>query len=79
LNGKKYSLVHTHGQTALPPGVATAVDLQMESSPAKALSMALNLATNRSLRFNITGQVTCSTPYGWVFIPLDLEEGLFGE
>jgi hypothetical protein len=79
LNGKKYALVHTRGQTDLPPGVATTVDLRMENSPGKTLSMALNLATNRSPRFNITGQVTCSTPYGWVFIPLDLEEGLFGE
>jgi len=79
LNGKKYSLVHTKGETALPAGVATPVDLQMETTPGKALSMALNLATNRNLRFNITGQVTCNTQYGWIFIPLDLEEGLYGE
>jgi len=79
LNGKKYSLVHTHGETELSSGVATPVDLQMETSPGKALSMALNLATNRSLRFNLTGMVTCNTQYGWVFIPLDLEEALYGE
>ena len=79
LNGKKYSLVHTHGETALPPGVATPVDLQMETSPGKALSMALNLAMNRNLRFNLTGTVTCQTQYGWIYIPLNLEEALYGE
>jgi hypothetical protein len=79
LNGKKYSLVHTKGETALQPGVATPVDLQMETSPGKALSMALNVVTNRSLRFNLTGQVTCTTDYGSIFIPMDLEEALYGE
>jgi len=78
LNAKKYSLVHTKGETVLQPGVVTPVDLQMETTPGKALSMALNLATNRNLRFNLTGQVTCKTQYGWIFIPLDLEEALYG-
>ncbi len=79
LNSKRYSLVHTKGETVLQPGVASPVDLQMETTPGKALSMALNLATNRNLRFNITGQVTCNTQYGWIFIPLDLEEALYGD
>lgn len=79
LNGKKYSMVHTHGPTDLQPGASTPVDLQMETSPGKALSMALNLAANRNLRFNLTGQVTFTTQYGWIFIPLDLEEALYGE
>ena len=79
LNEQKYSMVHTHGQTELPSRVATPVDLQMENSPGKALSMALNLAADRTLRFNLTGQITCSTPYGWIFVPLDLEEALYGD
>jgi len=79
LNGKKYSMVHTHGQTDLQPGIATPVDLQMETSPGKALSMALNLAVNRSLRWNLTGQVTCQTQYGWIYMPLDVEEALYGD
>jgi hypothetical protein len=58
----------------MKPGDSTPVALQMENSPGKALSMVLNLASNRDLRFNITGSVTCKTPYGWIFIPLDLEE-----
>ena len=49
----------------------------MENSPGKTLSMALNLASNRDLRFNLTGTVTFKTPYGWIFIPLNVEEGLF--
>jgi len=79
LNGKKYSMVHTHGQTDLPPGAVTPVDLQMETSPGKVLGMALNLAANRSVHWNLTGQVTCSTQYGWIYIPLDLEEALYGD
>jgi LEA14-like dessication related protein len=74
LNGKKYSLLQTQGAVEMKPGDTTPVSLQMENSPGKALSMALNLASNRDLRFNITGSVTCKTPYGWIFIPLDLEE-----
>jgi hypothetical protein len=76
LNGKRYSLLHTRGATEMKPGETVPVALQMETSPGKALSMALNLASNRDLRFNITGSVTCKTPYGWILIPLNLEEAL---
>jgi hypothetical protein len=76
LNGKKYSLLHTRGAIELKQGEASPVVLRMENSPGKTLSMALNLAANKSVRFNITGQVTFKTPYGWIFIPLDLEETL---
>lgn len=75
LNGKRYSLLHTHGATELKPGETAPVVLRMETSPGKALSMALNLATNRDLRFNITGLVTFKTPYGWIYIPMDLQRG----
>jgi hypothetical protein len=76
LNGKKYSMLHTRGAVELKPGDTAPVVLQMENSPGKTLSMALNLASNRTLRFNLTGTITCKTPYGWIFIPLNLEEGL---
>jgi hypothetical protein len=78
LNGKKYSLLHTRGAVEMKPGDSTPVALQMETSPGKALSMALNLASNPDVRFNITGSVTCKTPYGWILIPLNLEEALYG-
>ncbi len=76
INQKKYSLLHTHGATDFQPGETKPVALQMENSPGKALLMALNLASNPHPSFNITGTVTFSTPYGWIFIPLDLEETL---
>jgi hypothetical protein len=76
LNGKKYSLLHTRGAIEMKAGETAPVVLQMENSPGKTLSMALNLASNRTLRFNLTGTITCKTPYGWIFIPLNLEEGL---
>ncbi len=76
INEKKYSLLHTHGTTDFQPGETQPVVLQMENSPGKTLSMALNLASNPHTDFNITGTVTFSTPYGWIFIPLNLEETL---
>ena len=51
----------------------------METSPGKTLSMALNVITSRGVRFNLTGQVTCTTDYGSIFIPLSLDEALYGE
>ena len=57
-------------------GETAPVSLRMETSPGKALSMALNLAVHRDFRFNVTGSVTCRTPYGWILIPLNLEEAL---
>jgi hypothetical protein len=76
LNGKKYSLLHARGAIEMKPGETVPVVLQMENSPGKTLGLALNLAENRALRFNVTGMVTCKTPYGWIFIPLNLEEAL---
>jgi hypothetical protein len=76
LNGKRYSLLHTRGAIDMQPGEAAAVVLQMENSPGKSLSMALNLATNQAMKFNITGEVTFKTPYGWIFIPVNLEDTL---
>ncbi len=76
INQKKFSLLHTHGATDFQPGETQPVVLQMENSPGKTLLMALNLAANPHPDFNITGTVTFSTPYGWVFIPLNLVETL---
>jgi hypothetical protein len=76
LNGKRYSLLHTRGAIDMQPGEAKPVMLQMENSPGKTLSMALNLAQNQVVRFNITGEVTFKSPYGWIFIPVNLEETL---
>jgi hypothetical protein len=60
----------------LQPGETQPVVLQMENSPGKTFRMALNLAQNPNPRFNITGSVTCSTPYGWIYLPLNLDEAL---
>jgi LEA14-like dessication related protein len=76
ISGKKYSLLHTRKSTDFQPGETQPVVLQMENSPGKTLIMALNLAADPHPTFNITGTVTFSTPYGWIFIPLSLEETL---
>ncbi len=76
INNRKYSLLHTLGPVEVAPGQSQIVTLQMETTPGKTLSMALNLAENPHPAFNVTGTVTCSTPYGWIYLPLDLEESL---
>ncbi len=76
ISGRKYSLLHTRKSVDVQPGETQPVVLQMENSPGKALSMALNLAQNPNPTFSITGTVTFNTPYGWVFIPLNQQEML---
>jgi len=76
INDRKYSLLRTRKSSEIQPGETQPVSLQMENSPGKTLSMALNLATHPHLEFNITGTLTFNTPYGWIFIPLNLDETL---
>jgi len=76
INGRKYSLLRTRESLDFQSGETQPVVLRMETPPGKALSMALNLATNPNPQFNITGEVTFDTPYGWIFIPMDLQETL---
>ncbi|MGA2761877.1 MAG: LEA type 2 family protein [Spirochaetia bacterium] len=74
INGSKYSLLHTQKSVDVQPGETQPIALQMESSPGKTLRMALNLAQHPNPTFDITGTVTFNTPYGWIFIPVSLEE-----
>jgi len=76
ISGKKYSLLHTKQSVDVQPGETQPVVLQMENSPGKTLLMALNLAQNPHPTFDITGMVSASTPYGWIYLPIDLEEAL---
>ena len=76
INDKKYSLLHTRKSVDLQPGETQPVVLQMENSPGKTLLMALNLAQNAHPTFNITGTISCLTPYGWIYLPISLEEAL---
>ncbi|MGO9409208.1 MAG: LEA type 2 family protein [Spirochaetia bacterium] len=74
INEKRYSLLHTQGSVDIPPGQTLPVALQMENSPGKTLSMALNLAQHPNPSFSVNGTATFKTPYGFIYIPLSLEE-----
>lgn len=76
INDKKYPLLHTLGPVEVAAGQGQNVTLQMETTPGKTLAMTLNLAENPHPTFNVTGTATCSTPYGWMYVPIDLEDSL---
>ncbi len=73
LNQERYRLLHTERSTEIQPGETATVTLQMENSTGKTLSMILNAIQAQAVSFTLGGTITCGTPYGWVFIPLELQ------
>ncbi len=73
INQKKYSLLRTQERTEIKPDTAETIQLRMEQSTAKTLSMVLNIVQSESLQFNIGGSIKCVTPYGLIYIPLKLQ------
>ena len=72
---RKEILPAAHARSVdIPPGQTLPVALQMENSPGKTLSMALNLAQHPNPSFSVNGTATFKTPYGFIYIPLSLEE-----
>ncbi|HUI70409.1 MAG TPA: LEA type 2 family protein [Spirochaetia bacterium] len=78
LNDTRYSLLRTNAATEIPAGGSGIIVLQMKTTPAKALSFALNLAQSGEAGpvLDLTGSVTLSTPYGWVYVPVKLKQAL---
>ncbi len=76
LNDTKYSLLRTDKATEIPAGGSGTVLLQMKTTPAKALSMALNLAQSgdQGPDLEMSGSVTLGTPYGWVYVPFSIKQ-----
>jgi hypothetical protein len=79
LNGKRYELLQTPGTTEIPPAGSGRIALTMEHTHGKALSAILNIARSGSVRFGIGGSLSCRTPYGLLWVPLELRsESLAG-
>ena len=72
MNGTRYGLLRTEGNTDIQPGSAATIPLTVEQSNAKTLSMILNIAQSGSLQFALGGDIRCQTPYGLIYIPLRL-------
>jgi len=78
LNDKKYDLLHTgHGATVIEPDSSDRVYMGMHHTKGKALSMILNMAQSESQEFALGGSVEFSTPYGIVYLPVELTGGLY--
>jgi len=73
LNGQKYKMLGTQQSVEIQPGSTGTVELTTQTSKTAALSMALNLAENNAINLKIGGSITAGTPYGYVFIPVEIE------
>jgi hypothetical protein len=74
INKKKYELLHSIEAKDIEPEESEVLELQMENTPGKTLSMVLNiLGSGDKTKFNVGGEIICNTPYGWIYIPLSTE------
>jgi len=72
INGKRYGLLRTQGCAEIKPGAAERIVLTMQQSTGKTLSMILNVAQSGVPQFAVGGSITCQTPYGLIFVPLQV-------
>jgi LEA14-like dessication related protein len=73
VNQVRYRLVHSEEATELGPDSSGNLFLRMENTKGKTLSLLLNTLQSPSPKFTLGGTITCSTPYGWVIIPVALQ------
>jgi hypothetical protein len=77
INQQRYALLHTEQSTELAPGGSGTVVLNMEQTPGKTLSMALSALQSKNPKFSVGGTIECRSPYGWIIIPVLIEEQSF--
>lgn len=75
LNGTRYRLVHSMEANALQPGQTQTLTLQLRNTPGKMLSMFVSVVSTKpeNQHFAVGGSITCSTPFGGVFLPLRVD------
>ncbi len=73
INDRRFRLLHTVQSTEVQPGGSGTVVLQMETTPGKALAMALTLGQSGTPTVIVNGSIQCGTPYGWVLFPVSFE------
>ena len=73
INQQRYALLHTAQSVELPANGSGTVTLQMEQTPGKTLSMALSALQSKNPKFSVGGTIECRSPYGWIIIPVQVE------
>ena len=73
INQQRYRMLHNEEATELQPDGIGTVTLRMENTPGKTLSMALSALQAQNPRFSVGGTIQCRSPYGWIVIPLAVE------
>jgi LEA14-like dessication related protein len=77
INQQRYSLLYSEQSVDLPAGGSGVVVLRMEQTPGKTLSMALSALQTPNPKFSVGGTIECHSPYGWIVIPVKLEDESF--
>lgn len=75
LNGKEYPLLHTGERTPIAPGSSERFYLGMHHTKGKTLSMLLNMTQHETQEISVGGSLEFSTPYGLVYLPVELTGG----
>jgi hypothetical protein len=75
LNQVRYQLLHTAQATDLEPDTWEVIELRMENTPGKTLSLILNTLQSSDAEFLVGGTIECQSPYGWIIIPFNLLRG----
>lgn len=74
INQQRYALLYSEQSVQLAPGGSGTVTLRMEQTPGKTLSMALSALQSPNPKFSLGGTIECKSPYGWIIIPVRVED-----
>ena len=77
INDMRYTLLYNEQSVELPAGGSGTLALRMEQTPGKTLSMAISALQTPHPKFSVGGTIECRSPYGWVVIPVKLEDESF--
>jgi hypothetical protein len=72
LNNVRYQLLHSTQTADLEPDAWETVELLLENSPGKTLSLILNTLQSSEAEFLVGGSIECRSPYGWIIIPVNI-------
>ena len=72
LNGQRYDLVRTDACTDIAPSAVGRLALTMHNTRGKGLAAVISVVRHQSLDFTLGGSLSCRTPYGLLYLPLEL-------
>jgi LEA14-like dessication related protein len=73
INQVQYQLLHTEQAASLEPHRWQTIELYMENTTGKTLSLILNTLQTPNMEFRVGGTVECRSPYGWIVFPIALQ------